>query len=117
MLTGNSNVLAFYSNTFFHALFSTSNSKKDELTTSLLSWGIGLVNFMLTIPAFWLIDPFGRVALLFATYPAMIVFMLGTALTFACATGVPKVAVEALVFCFTAAYSLGQGPGTYLKHL
>ena len=115
MLTVNSNVLAFYSNTFFHTLFSTSNPEKDELTTSLLSWGIGLVNFMLTIPVFWLIDPFGRVALLLATYPAMIVFMLATTLTFAFTSGMPRAAVEVLVFCFTAAFSLGQGPGTYRR--
>ena len=73
-----------------------------------------MCNFLFTLPAFYLIDGFGRVALLLATYPGMIVFMLATTLTFACAgLGVPKVAVETLVFFFTAFYSVGQGPGGY----
>lgn len=105
-----SNVLAFYSNSFF-----SWNIPGDNMRSACwLSWGIGLCNFIFTLPAFLLIDSFGRAALLLATCPGMIVFMLVTCVVFAVAGGkVPRVAIEALVYFFTTFYSLGQGPVSF----
>lgn len=100
------NVLAFYSNNYFSFDF----TPDDPSLPAWLSFGIGLCNFAFTIPAFFLIDR-GRVSLVLATYPFMIVIMLASSLVFATAgTSVPKVPIIVLAFFFTAVYSLGQGP-------
>lgn len=77
-----------------------------------MSWGLGLVNFLFTIPAYWLIDSRGRRFLLLATYPFMAAFVLGTCLSFLHPDERIRFGlVSAFMFLFVIAYSLGQGPG------
>lgn len=108
-LQDESNVLAFYSNNYFSFDFTPENSS----LPTWLSCGIGLCNVLCTIPAFFLIDR-GRISLLLATYPFMIVIMLASSLVFAAAgSSIPSVPIIVLAFLFTAVYSLGQGPGEF----
>jgi MFS family permease len=86
-----------------------------------LSWGLGLANFLFTFPAYWWIDKYGRRFLLLATYPGMILSLLGACLSFLggdsdTASGGDETArivrVCVFIFLFIFFYSLGQGPGT-----
>lgn len=73
--------------------------------------GLGAVNFLLALPALFLIDTVGRRTLLLVTFPIMSIALFVTALAYL----VPEVSVqESLIrifcFLFTAAYSIGEGP-------
>lgn len=107
-----SNLLAFFGSNFFG--FDTTHDRDQRPDSGALwrSWGIGLANFVFTLPALWIID-YARVWLLLTTYPFMIIFMVAITSTFAAAgsSGVPATQITGLFFAFTFFYSLGLGPG------
>lgn len=77
-----------------------------------LNFGIGLTNFIFTLPAYRYIDSKGRRFLLLAMYPLMTLTMLAAALSWMH----PNVDARAglvitFIFLFVMAYSVGQGPG------
>jgi MFS family permease len=80
-----------------------------------LSWGLGLANFLFTFPAYFWIDKYGRRFLLLATYPGMILSLLGACLSFLGGDSQDDtsriVRVCVFIFLFILFYSLGQGPG------
>ena len=116
-LTQPRNVLAFYSTIFIQNINDQSSKNIDALW---LSWGLGLANFLFTFPAYWWIDKFGRRFLLLATYPGMILSLLGACLSFLGGPGPDVnndriVRVSVFMFFFIFFYSLGQGPGRYYR--
>lgn len=106
-----SNVLQFYSTVFFRDVNQPS-PKAAKINALWLSWGLGLANFLFTIPAYWGIDTLGRRFLLLATYPGMIISMFGASMSFLGGTDDERnVRVGVFMFLFILFYSLGQGPG------
>lgn len=83
-----------------------------------MSWGVGLANFLFTIPAYLFIDTRGRRFLLLVTYPFMAICMLGASLSFLRHNETARYGlVGAFMFLFVMFYSLGQGPGKLeVKH-
>lgn len=80
-----------------------------------MSWAVGLVNFLFTIPAYWLIDKYGRRFLLLLTYPCMALCMLGASLSFLIYENRVRYGlVGTFMFLFVISYSIGQGPGEYV---
>lgn len=77
----------------------------------ILNLGIGLANFVFTIPAFLAIDSKGRRFLLLAMYPLMALTMLAAGLSFLDENPTTRAGlVITFIFLFVMAYSLGQGP-------
>ena len=110
-LTDSRNVLQFYSTVFFRDVNQPS-PEGAEINALWLSWGLGLANFLFTIPAYWGIDTLGRRFLLLATYPGMIISMFGASMSFLGGTDHERnVRVGVFMFLFIFFYSLGQGPG------
>jgi len=103
------NVLLFYSSNILHFL------RGKDLTDDVPYWlnfGVGLVNFVGTFPAFFGIDSKGRRFLLLTTYPIMALSMMAIAVSFECRTReVAAVLVIVFIFIFVSAYAMGQGPG------
>lgn len=109
-----SNAIMFYSTTFFRDVNGPGQGIPNSKAALWLSWGVGLSNFLFTIPAYWWIDTRGRRFLLLATYPGMILSMLGACLSFMGASDTGKEArVGFFMFLFILFYSLGQGPGKH----
>lgn len=120
-------MLEFYSSTFFHdpgtptwapnpqcpqlngQVINTDGLGSANVRALWLSWGVGLVNFVFTFPAYYMIDTHGRRFLLFCTYPGMILSLLGACLSFFAARPAAPVGVFSLIFVIF--YSWGQGPG------
>ena len=101
----------FYSTTFFRDVNGPGHGIPNSEAALWLSWGVGLANFLFTIPAYWWIDTRGRRFLLLATYPGMIISMFGACLSFQGASSTGKEArVGIFMFSFILFYSLGQGP-------
>jgi MFS family permease len=110
MLIQPRNVLQFYSSTIFRNATDEHVSSSD-LNALWISWGIGLVNFLSTFPAYYYIDKRGRRFLLLTSYPIMFLCMLLTSLTFNVqAHGVRWLAIIFMI-AFICSYSFGQGPG------
>ena len=69
--------------------------------------GVGIINFVFAIPAFFTIDRFGRRNLLLVTFPFLALFQLLSAIAF-------KVNSNRLIiaglYLFAVAYSPGEGP-------
>ena len=73
--------------------------------------GMGAVNFMLGLPALFLIDTIGRRALLLLTFPIMSGTLFVTAFAYlerVCS--VRENLVRWFCFLFMAVYSIGEGP-------
>ena len=66
------NVIAYYSSTIF------SESGFTPIQAQLASWGFGMINFLMALPAVYTIDTFGRRNLLLTTFPLMSIFLLIT---------------------------------------
>ncbi|KAI0170426.1 hypothetical protein BJ166DRAFT_195090 [Pestalotiopsis sp. NC0098] len=62
------NVLAYYSSTIISQFGS---EDKQNMLPIKISFGLGAVNFLFAIPAFLLIDPFGRRSLLLLAFPIL----------------------------------------------
>jgi len=104
----------FYSTTFIRDVNGPKAGIPNSKPALWLSWGFGLANFLFTLPAYWWIDTRGRRFLLLATYPGMILSMLGACLSFLGPSDTGKEAsVSFFMFLFILCYSLGQGPGVY----
>lgn len=73
------------------------------------SLGFGAINFVVAIPAAFLIDKVGRRLLLLTTFPLMCIFQLGTGFSFVL-TNHRHSAVVAFAYLFCVAYSIGEGP-------
>ncbi|KAJ9605872.1 hypothetical protein H2200_009721 [Cladophialophora chaetospira] len=106
------NAIMFYSTTFFRDVDGPNNKGIPNNKAALwLSWGVGLANFVFTFPAYWWIDSRGRRFLLLATYPGMIISMLGACLSFLTTSDAGKEArVGVFMMLFILFYSIGQGP-------
>lgn len=108
------NIISFYSSTVFKE---SGFSDKQALYASL---GFGALNFVFAIPALFTVDSFGRRALLLATFPGMIISLLGTGLSFLipyteCSGSKARLGVVAMfVYVFTMFYSVGEGPVCFL---
>lgn len=66
------NVIAYYSSTIF------TEASFTQIQALLASWGFGLLNFLMALPAVYTIDTFGRRNLLLVTFPLMSLFLLMT---------------------------------------
>ncbi|KAJ5501898.1 Major facilitator superfamily domain general substrate transporter [Penicillium fimorum] len=101
------NVISYYSSEIFlEAKF----SPPAALAASL---GLGLINWLLSIPAVYTIDTFGRRNLLLLTFPLMAMTMLFTGFSF----WIPESSHTARLACialgtylFGVVYSRGEGP-------
>jgi len=103
------NVLMFYSSNILHFL---TTEDLNQNVPYWLNFGIGLVNFFGTFPAFLGIDSKGRRFLLLMTYPVMTLSMMAIAVSFWCPRpDLAAVLVTVFIFIFVLAYSMGQGPG------
>lgn len=109
------NVIAYYSSSIIKsALKINGGAAEDELNQNALlgSWGFGMINFLFAIPAWWLIDTFGRRNLLLSTLPFMVIFLLLTGFAF----WIPEDSSARLgivllgIFLYGTQYSPGFGP-------
>lgn len=104
-------MLIFYSSTIYADVTGvvcetvTTKSLRGPL---LMSWGLGLTNFLFAFPAYWLIDRRGRRWLLTTTLPFLFLLMGGAALSYV--NGSHKVALGLFSYLFVAVYSWGLGP-------
>ncbi|MBI4891109.1 MAG: sugar porter family MFS transporter [Acidobacteria bacterium] len=73
---------------------------------------IGMVNFVATIVAIWLIDKVGRRALLIGSAAGMVVAHAGLALAFWCKW--PPMVVVALMITLSGSFAVGLGPGVWV---
>lgn len=104
------NCIIFYSTTLFVG------ANAEVLTSMLVSWGIGLVNFIFGLPAFYFIDRAGRRPLLLYLYPHLAWTTLAMAMSYyipSDSTARPVVIIMWSYF-FVAFYSPGQGPVPFL---
>ncbi|SCW00105.1 LAFE_0B09560g1_1 [Lachancea fermentati] len=98
------NVIAYYSSAIFL------DSGFSEISSLAASLGFGLVNFFFAIPAFFMIDRFGRRFLLLNTFPWMAVFLFVTGFSFWIPGQQARVGVVSMgIYVFSAIYSFGCG--------
>ncbi|GME61081.1 Sugar/inositol transporter [Neofusicoccum parvum] len=105
------NVIAYYSTEIFlQAGFSRSNAL-------LVSFGTGVTNWVMALPAVYTIDTFGRRNLLLVTFPLMGICLLYCGFSFFIPedpSGQPSDVrvgnIAAAIFLFMAVYSPGEGP-------
>ncbi|GMK54949.1 hypothetical protein CspeluHIS016_0200050 [Cutaneotrichosporon spelunceum] len=108
------NIIAFYSSTVFKE---SGFTDRQALFASL---GFGALNFVFALPALVTIDTFGRRGLLLATFPGMIITLLGTGLSFlipfheGSGSKARLGVVATFVYIFTIFYSVGMGPVCFL---
>ncbi|CAK1368308.1 Arabinose-proton symporter [Cercospora beticola] len=105
------NVLIFYSSTIFattSGVLCEDVDSRDLVRPLMMSWGIGLVNFLFAFPAYWLIDQKGRRWLLTTTLPFLLGFMGAAALSYI--GGSHDEALAVFSYIFIAIYSWGMGP-------
>ena len=74
--------------------------------------GVGIINFLFAIPAFFTIDRFGRRKLLLATFPFLALFQLFNAIAFI--KGNTRLIIAGL-YLFALAYSPGEGPVPFVS--
>ncbi|SCV01520.1 LANO_0F12200g1_1 [Lachancea nothofagi CBS 11611] len=98
------NVIAYYSSAIFLS------SGFTEVSALCASLGFGLVNFFFAIPAFFMIDRFGRRFLLLNTFPLMAVFLFVTGFAFWIPGDQARIGVVSMgIYIFSAIYSFGCG--------
>ncbi|KAK2756767.1 hypothetical protein FQN54_005213 [Arachnomyces sp. PD_36] len=98
------NVLAFYSSTYFDDFISDSDSL-------WLSFGVGLANFLFGLPAYWLIEKWGRRTLLLLSIPGMCISLLACGAAFYIEDSGTRIGIVVFfLFVFTMFYSPGVGP-------
>lgn len=115
------NVLAFYSSSFFVKIatkdygeglvFSSNNAdctpSPAYMRSLWFSWGIiGAVNFIAGVPAYWLIDRYGRRGLLLLALPFMCITMMAAGFGFlAESAGARAGIIGTFIFLFMFFYS------------
>lgn len=109
------NVIAYYASTIIKdALSNMDNgySAYELNRNSLLgSWGFGMINFLFAIPAWYLIDTYGRRNLLLSTLPFSCAFLLLTGFSFWIKTTDVRLGIVLLgIFLYGTQYSPGFGP-------
>ncbi|KAJ0329815.1 hypothetical protein COL5a_003640 [Colletotrichum fioriniae] len=83
----------------------------DRSTALLTSMGMGLINWLFALPAFYTIDTFGRRNLLLVTFPLMSLCLFFTGFSFFIPEGTGRLACVATgIYLFAAVYSPGAGP-------
>ncbi|GKT41421.1 arabinose-proton symporter [Colletotrichum spaethianum] len=83
----------------------------DRSTALLTSMGMGLINWIFALPAFYTIDTFGRRNLLLVTFPLMSLCLFFTGFSFYMPDGTARLACIATgIYLFAAVYSPGAGP-------
>ncbi|KAK2061455.1 hypothetical protein LY76DRAFT_624588 [Colletotrichum caudatum] len=83
----------------------------DRSTALLTSMGMGLINWLFALPAFYTIDTFGRRNLLLVTFPLMSLCLFFTGFSFLMPDGTARLACIATgIYLFAAVYSPGAGP-------
>ncbi|GJD04922.1 hexose transporter [Colletotrichum higginsianum] len=94
----------------FCAIFTTSGF--DKGTALLVSMGMGLVNWVFALPAFYTIDTFGRRNLLLVTFPLMSICLFFTGFSFYIPEGTTArlACIVTGIYLFAAVYSPGAGP-------
>ncbi|PGH27083.1 hypothetical protein AJ80_01269 [Polytolypa hystricis UAMH7299] len=98
------NVFAFYSSTFF-------NDLNDDAGRKAMGLSLGTGNSRFGIPAYWLIEKWGRRALLLISIPGMAVSLLACGASFYIDNNTTRVGVVAFfIFVFMFFYSPGMGP-------
>ncbi|KAK7700410.1 hypothetical protein SLS64_011018 [Diaporthe eres] len=91
------------------AIFEQSGFERSEAL--LTSMGMGLLNWLFALPAFYTIDTFGRRNLLLVTFPLMALALTFTAFSFYIPEGTGRLACVATgIYLFAAVYSPGAGP-------
>lgn len=91
------------------AIFEESGFNRSEAL--LTSMGMGLINWLFALPAFYTIDTFGRRNLLLVTFPLMALALAFTAFSFYIPEGTGRLACVATgIYLFAAVYSPGAGP-------
>lgn len=108
------NVIAYYSSAIIkNALSNMNDYTQYELNRSALlgSWGFGMINFLFAIPAWYLIDTFGRRNLLLSTLPFLCGFLLLTGFSFWIENDDVRLGIVLLgIFLYGTQYSPGFGP-------
>lgn len=98
------NIIAYYSSAIFL------QSGFSEISSLCSSLGFGLINFFFAIPAFFMIDRFGRRFLLLSTFPAMALFLFVTGFAFWIPDQQTRVGIVSMgIYVFSAIYSFGCG--------
>ena len=98
------NVIAYYSSAIFL------QSGFSEVSSLCASLGFGLINFFFAIPAFFMIDRFGRRFLLLHTFPWLAVFLLIAGFSFWIDDRDKRIGVVSMgIYVFSAIYSFGCG--------
>lgn len=103
------NVLIFYSSTLYAdqtGAICGDATKEDLRGPLLMSWGIGLTNFIFAFPAYWLIDRKGRRWLLMVTMPFLCVLLGAAALSYV--EGSHNAVFAVLTYLYMAFYSWGS---------
>ncbi|TKW57832.1 Myo-inositol transporter 1 [Colletotrichum tanaceti] len=92
------------------AIFVTSGFEKS--TALLVSMGMGLINWIFALPAFYTIDTFGRRNLLLVTFPMMSICLFFTGFSFYIPEGTTArlACIVTGIYLFAAVYSPGAGP-------
>ncbi|OHF04679.1 hypothetical protein CORC01_00150 [Colletotrichum orchidophilum] len=99
------NAMMYYSTNIFET------SGFDRSTALLTSMGMGLINWLFALPAFYTIDTFGRRNLLLVTFPLMSLCLFFTGFSFYIPEGTGRLACVATgIYLFAAVYSPGAGP-------
>ncbi|KAI8220603.1 putative metabolite transport protein YwtG [Colletotrichum sp. SAR 10_77] len=99
------NVVMYYST----AIFQEGGFTRSEAL--LTSMGMGLINWLFALPAFYTIDTFGRRNLLLVTFPLMSLSLIFTGFSFYIPEGTARLACIATgIYIFAAVYSPGAGP-------
>lgn len=105
------NVIAYYSSTIFvESGFATLNAL-------LASFGFGLINTVFALPAFLMIDRYGRRFLLLRTFPWLALFLLIAGFGFWIPEdrGDAKIGVVTMgIYVFSAIYSFSCGPVPFI---
>lgn len=107
------NALIFYSSRLFSAAATDQHQYTISRTSVWLSWGIGLVNFLLALPAYWWIESRGRRFLVLTTLPLLALMMAVTAGSFQIPDNqvlIRRGVIGTWTVLFTAFYSPGLGP-------
>ena len=79
--------------------------------------GVGIINFLFALPAFYTIDTFGRRNLLLVTFPFLALFQLLSAIAFVLKDGTSGKTglIIAGLYLFAIAYSPGEGPVPFVS--
>lgn len=101
------NVIAYYSSSIFV------DSGFSERSALIASWGFGMLNWVFALPAFFMIDKFGRRTLLLFSFPLMAVFLLLAGFSFWIPESEKQARVGVIslgIYLFTIVYSSSEGP-------